>query len=81
MRRVFFPLHSKELSKLEKDRVKECRQKYHCKGYVYMVTSWCLGCGYDYIWSARKLREKTINLGYITDIEVITDLDELINKI
>lgn len=44
-----------ELTKLEKERAKECRREFGCRGHLYCVTESSLGIGYEIVWSANRL--------------------------
>lgn len=73
------PILPIELTKLEKERLKECQNEFGCSGHLYYVPESCLGVGYEIVWSANKLSAWT---GFEPKtMRCITDTEEMLNKI
>lgn len=74
-------LSLKRLSPLEQKRVRELQKKHNCKGYMYYVTEWCLGVGYDVVWTPKRITKKDVLNINKSNTVVITDTDAMLECI
>lgn len=68
--------HSELSSSFDKQCYEECKKDFGKRGYVYYVTEWCPGAGYEIVYSTKRLHE---NANFDKDtMRIITDTDHLL---
>jgi hypothetical protein len=71
MKRIMFP--ELECTDLEIERYKQCQNDFGQKGYLYYITEWCPGAGYEVVYSTNRMNKNS----YFDEstMRIITDTD------